>query len=1028
MSHLQKYLEDHAVLYPEQLQEAVRRQEIYGGSLDTALLELGLVDPVTLNDLLQQACGIPVAPTELIDNGHERPWDALPAPMMAVGWAQPLVRRGDQVLVAVHPDLPDEQLGALYRKVMGIRVHVSPECCLQKISAERLGAVMPQRYAVACVQYLSALKRRPSVSGVYELPQEIAPSHSGPIAERAATLAPMMDNPPTHVGPAPLERAPDTRRFAADAEDPPPGMDAAAQEETVADARTLPDDTGRHDVPGAPTDTREDDGPTSIFPAIEDPGDSGVASLEPLEGVGVLHRSSYADDGADPSYPAGDGVPQATPPRTTDPIGIEADDDAPDTIVDDETEADAARRPRRTRTGTQIYEAPPIRYTDRGTMIGEPLFYEQTFDEADLIRRIATARTVLDSARTRDDAIEALVAAVMVVAKRVALFRVRTDELVGIGTPHSEIDGVGGKVVPLHKGSPMAEVVDVGRWSGTTNHPDLALAVGNPRPFPAVLRRIDVRGRAVLVVYADHGGREFLPAETAQLDDLCAAASDTFEAILKLRRATKHATAGAPTPVPTATSMRAGPHDDWAPPSDRVRAAYGLPTPASAGEEEGAPRATLEVELSVPPVRVSTRPDDADDEPVPRDTAELSPRLDRVAVADDPPRRPVPPTTPEELSNMKLTWVGAPPPPPLPPPPEADTDEHEGRPRIPTLHGLPPLDESDIEESAEEIISLSTPLAQTSVRGRIALEQEDYVDPSEASGPTLTSHVDEIIDGIARGEDRVRELEDIGELGWRRLAARFPGPIEVLRRDLRALPPPAAHGPIIRATINAGQVLASHLIDLLSHPNPDVRFYAAFVFQEVRDSRCTAGLADLAFDANPDVRVIAMRVLETYSRTQAFANATARVRDRLTHGSRAEYLYAARAVGTLRDVEAIARLIELLSNKDRFIQEAALESLCSITGQQHGLKPHRWKNWYADNGDRHRVEWIIDSLRHRDLPVRRWAADELIRVTGHRIPFSPMGDRRSRDVAAQAWTDWWEGSGRRLLTAERQEPKTAART
>ena len=746
-----------------------------------------------------------------------------------------------------------------------------------------------------------------------------------------------------------------------------------------------------------------------------------------------LHRTAYADDGADPRFPGADGVPEATPPRTTDPIGIDAGDDDDDDDDDDGGQpsgpgSEAPLRPRRTRTGTQIYEAPPIRYTERGTMIGEPLFYEQTFDEADLIRRISTARTVLDSARSRDDAIEALVAAVMVIARRVALFRVRSDELVGIGTPRSEIEGVGGKVVPLHKGSPMAEVVDVGRWSGTTNHPDLALAVGNPRPFPAVLRRIDVRGRAVLVVYADHGGREFLPAETAQLDELCAAASDTFEAILKLRRAAKHAS-GTPTPVPTATSLEAGPHDDWAPPSDRIRAAYGFAAESDEDEgEAGAPRATLEVELSVPPVRVPSTSDDADDEPVPRDTAELSPRLDRVAVADDPPSKPPPSTTPEELSNMKLTWVGAPPPPPLPPPPEADTDEHEGRQRVPTLHGLPPLDESDIDGAGEEIISLSTPLAQTSVRGRIALEEEDYVDPSEASGPTLTSHVDEIVDGIARGENRLQELEDIGELGWRRLAARFPGPIEVLRRDLRALPPPAAHGPLIRATINAGATLAPHLLDLLSHPNPDVRFYAAFVFQEVRDSRCTDGLADLAFDANPDVRVIAMRVLETYSRTQAFATATARVRERLTHGSRAEYLYAARAVGTLRDVEAIPRLIELLSNKDRFIQEAALESLCSITGQQHGLKPHRWKSWYADNGQRHRVEWIIDSLRHRDLPVRRWAADELIRVTGHRIPFSPMGDRRSRDVAAQAWTDWWEGSGRRLLTAERQEPTAAART
>ena len=97
------------------------------------------------------------------------------------------------------------------------------------------------------------------------------------------------------------------------------------------------------------------------------------------------------------------------------------------------------------------------------------------------------------------------------------------------------------------------------------------------------------------------------------------------------------------------------------------------------------------------------------------------------------------------------------------------------------------------------------------------------------------------------------------------------------------------------------------------------------------------------------------------------------------------------------------------------MQEAALESLCSITGQQLGLKPHRWKSWYGDNADRHRVEWIIDSLEHRDVPVRRWAADELTRITGHRVPFSAIGDKRARDLAIEAWTQWWTERGRAQL-------------
>ncbi|MBL4684697.1 MAG: hypothetical protein JKY37_08925, partial [Nannocystaceae bacterium] len=236
---------------------------------------------------------------------------------------------------------------------------------------------------------------------------------------------------------------------------------------------------------------------------------------------------------------------------------------------------------------------------------------------------------------------------------------------------------------------------------------------------------------------------------------------------------------------------------------------------------------------------------------------------------------------------------------------------------------------------------------------------------------------------------------------------------------LWALPPPAAHGPLIRAAIAAGPPMVPHLLELLHHPNPDIRFYAAYIFQELRDDRCAATLCTLAFDVSGDVRVIAMRVLETYSRAEQFTFASESVRARLGSSDKTERLYAARAVGTLRDVQAVHELIELLASKDRFIQEAAIESLCSITGRQLGLKPHRWKSWYAEHRERHRIEWIIESLRHKDLPVRQWAAHELSRITGHRIAFTPLADKRARDNAVRAWTDWWNAAGKSRMGVNR---------
>jgi HEAT repeat protein len=311
-------------------------------------------------------------------------------------------------------------------------------------------------------------------------------------------------------------------------------------------------------------------------------------------------------------------------------------------------------------------------------------------------------------------------------------------------------------------------------------------------------------------------------------------------------------------------------------------------------------------------------------------------------------------------------------------------------------------------------VSLSSPIVEQAARARVTLDDEDRVAPPRTTEDD--ARIDGLVDDLRAGEDVGAELVAMGPRAMERLTDRFPGPLEVLRRDLGALPPPSAHGPLLRAVIAMGDHVVPQLLRLFINPSPDVRFYTAFVFQELRDSRCMRPMASLAFDPDAEVRIIAMRVLETYCRAPGFGDATGIVRTALSGDNRTRQLQAARAVGTLRDVDAIEPLIGLLSNKDRYVQEAALESLCSITGQQHGLKPHRWRQWFVEHGGGHRVEWIVDSLRHKDLPVRRWAYDELLRITGQRIAFEPSGDRKERDAAVREWTDWWLSEGREQLT------------
>ncbi len=982
MTHLRRYLEQTAAVAPERLDAALRRQQIYGGSLDSVLLELGICDPQTLCELLTQACGLPVVRPELLEDGVERPWDAVPSDLVEIGWAVPLAREDDTVIVGVHPDLPNERLGELYRSVGGVTPLVTPECCLEKLNAERSRSVVPQRYAVLYAAFLAALRRRPSVSDV-GFPIVPIAAEEDTVTGPAPTPAPAAIPPPD-----PLDHAPNPERST--------------------------------DLYGEPRELANDD-------------EAEAAQTHPR--AKIVRPPSF-------------GPPRGSVEPLTEPPPPVREDAIPRSVVPQQ----AAQVRGEPAPDSPAAKAPPVRFTARGTMISTTDPLRSVFDGPTAQTRIDGAKARLQAAQTRDAAIEALVHGAMVISPRIAVFRIRGTALLGLSTPRSALPDVENKTVELDGNS--AALLTSRRWAGTTGEGGFA-NVFDPRTIPCTLHRIDVAGRPVMALYADHDGREFLPAEANLLDELTQAAATAFEKILRQRRRADTPTPSVPpervppsepapatadpTPAPSVVAPR-GPRPPKvsapvaspaaktsAPAETSDAAAPQAPSLASAPAQSGAaesdpdPADTAAAAVLPPPDFGVTQPPGWGPPPEPlkhevvrRGALDPGQAMRRQTQVDG--SSPIVVPRPEPVSS---------PPPPLPAVPE-DASADLTMPGLPVAPSAaerpnttprfvpPPLDPR--ENSG--IIPLAPPIDQPTARGRIVLDEEDLAEDDQPPPPddNVRRAVDGVLSALANKEADVDDLRELGEAGLRGLASRFPGPLEVLRRDLRALPAPSAHGPYIRAAIRLGSSFVPHVLALFTHTDPDVRFYAAFLFQELRDPRAMEALSRLSFDGSTDVRVIAMRVLETYSRYDGFEEATQVVRSELDSAHRTRQLYAARAVGTLRDVEAIAELIELLSSRDRFIQEAALESLCSITGQQHGLKPHRWKNWFADHAPQHRVQWIIESLRHRDLPVRRWAHDELVRVTGHRVPFSPLGDRKSREVAYQAWREWWERHGRTRLT------------
>lgn len=53
------------------------------------------------------------------------------------------------------------------------------------------------------------------------------------------------------------------------------------------------------------------------------------------------------------------------------------------------------------------------------------------------------------------------------------------------------------------------------------------------------------------------------------------------------------------------------------------------------------------------------------------------------------------------------------------------------------------------------------------------------------------------------------------------------------------------------------------------------------------------------------------------------------------------------------------------------------------------------------------VPALIESLEDIDDVVRAMAYEALLRTTGQRIAFDPIGDPFEREAAVQAWRSWW---------------------
>ena len=266
-------------------------------------------------------------------------------------------------------------------------------------------------------------------------------------------------------------------------------------------------------------------------------------------------------------------------------------------------------------------------------------------------------------------------------------------------------------------------------------------------------------------------------------------------------------------------------------------------------------------------------------------------------------------------------------------------------------------------------------------------------------------------DDDAKAERAIADAVSRAEAVVPLLPARFPGRLRVDRYQVsgRALRP-GQYGGLLELVVRLGAPVSELLLEKMGDSRRDVRFYATVCAAAIRPRSAVYALVERLFDADYGVRGAAVEALSGYP-LRDLDLAMVRCRHAL-HSDDLERLAAAsQAIAELADVAAIPDLIDVVG-RDAKRADFARRALVALTRCDFGTSERKWRKWWEEHKERHRIEWLIDALGQKDVALRGAAAEDLRRLTGEAFGFDPGHGRREREDAHRRWSQWWNETGR----------------
>ncbi len=289
-------------------------------------------------------------------------------------------------------------------------------------------------------------------------------------------------------------------------------------------------------------------------------------------------------------------------------------------------------------------------------------------------------------------------------------------------------------------------------------------------------------------------------------------------------------------------------------------------------------------------------------------------------------------------------------------------------------------------------------------------EEVPQLIPSPA--PAMTD-AEALVQSVIREDEHARIAAEglllLGARGAEAVVSNLPGPLRLDRHTLRGpLPPLGEHGPLLSVLARLGQDALPSLVQRLSDGSVEVRYYATLAMGHLASPAVVAPLGKRLWDADGSIRAAAASALTRLEMGPELRSLTEGLRGELPGPDLNRQRHASEALGVLRDVPSVPRLIELIKHPDAHQAATPQKALVEITKQDFGSSRWRWRTWWERHRTEARLEWLLEGLAHADLHVRVSAADELRTLSGgETFGFLPDANKRDRDESRKRWLDWW---------------------